>query len=149
MHCGTQLGVVHEGGAAYTERLDQLDQRTSEIEERVDQLDRQQKIVQLDQEWEREQAEYWVKDKHGNAHPPSAAGAVFMCIFAIGGAIAFVSFAVLSGAPRSGVVFTLVGGLIFGLVGVITGIVQLGKVGRHQEAKRRYRQRREQLLKRD
>lgn len=149
LHCGTQLAVMHEGGAAYTERLDELDQRTSEIEDRVDELDRQQKVAQLDQEWEREQAKYWVKDKHGNAHPPSAVGAVFTGIFTLGAAVAFALFPLLSGAPSSMVGFAMVGSLIFGLVGVFTSIVQLGKASSRQEAERRYRHRREQLLKRD
>ena len=149
MHCGTQLGVVHEGGAAYTERLDELDQRTSEIEDRVDQIDLQQKVAQLDQQWEREQAKYYVKDKHGNAHPPSAAGAVLTCILTIGAAVAFVMFPLLSGAPSSIVGFAMIGALVVGLVGVFSSIVQLGKASRRQEAERRYRHRREQLLKRD
>jgi DNA-directed RNA polymerase subunit RPC12/RpoP len=58
MHCGTQLVVRHRGSAAYTEKIDALDQRTDRTEDQVDDLHRRTALAELDRGWEIERERY-------------------------------------------------------------------------------------------
>ena len=49
--CQTQLSVQRSGGAAYTEALEKLDERTEQIADDVEILKLQAELDRLDREW--------------------------------------------------------------------------------------------------
>lgn len=134
MHCGTQLAVVHEGGAAYTEKLDQLAERTEKIEDKVDQLHRQQQIASLDREWELAQQGFLVKGKDGHTSIPSAGGAIFSCLAGIGFCILATTIGLNASEGMSGpgpgpqVIFPAFGALA-AVVGIGTGFLAIRQSG--------------------
>jgi hypothetical protein len=50
-YCGSRLEVHRSGGAAYTEVLDAIEQRTERIAEDVGHIRFQNELEQLDREW--------------------------------------------------------------------------------------------------
>ncbi len=50
-HCGTHLAVRRSESVLYTEKIDQIDQRTQEIAEQVSRLTAQQRLDELDRQW--------------------------------------------------------------------------------------------------
>lgn len=145
LHCGTQLAVVHEGGAAYTEKIAELDQRTSEIEQRVDQLYLNQQLAELDQAWEKEQAYFYIRDKQGGERLPSVEGTLVAAIASVLGPILFVLFPLFGKAPEGMVVVAVWGGILFAVVGLGSSMNMYRRAIAYQAAERRYRRRRKEL----
>ncbi|HZZ72676.1 MAG TPA: hypothetical protein VFE24_10500 [Pirellulales bacterium] len=65
-HCGSQLLVHREEGLLYTEKIDQLDQRTEQMATQLARLRYESALAQLDREWEEERKQYVAVDKSGN-----------------------------------------------------------------------------------
>lgn len=97
-HCGSQL-VIHRGeGSIYTEQLEQIEQRTAAIQDKLDRLSLQAELERIDRDWELEREEYVDADTRN--HPPrpsSKAAAVGALIAAIIGIIGLAWFAIPSG----------------------------------------------------
>jgi transcription elongation factor Elf1 len=70
-YCGARLEVLHQGGAAYTRVLDDIDQRTRRIEASVDELNHREQLDQLDREWMLARDRYMIRDKNGNMSLPT------------------------------------------------------------------------------
>ncbi|WDI44080.1 hypothetical protein [Bremerella sp. P1] len=145
MHCGTQLAIVHEGGAAYTEKLEELSERTEQIEDKLDELHRQQKLAALDREWDNAQEGFKVRRKDGSTYLPSKTGSVLSGVGGIGIAVFIMIMGVgMSGKSGPGQVIVL-----FGVVAVLlsVGATVWGyyRADAYEKAKRRYESRRRQI----
>ncbi|MBI1249750.1 hypothetical protein GC197_18140 [bacterium] len=150
MHCGTQLAVVHEGGAAYTEKLDQIAQKTEQIESKLDQLQRQQKLTSLDHEWEISKESFYIQDKQGQRRLPSKSASI--AIFIMGGiaacAAAGVGFALLYQRSEGNVPAALPIGaaIVVAIATLWNGLAEYARAEQYEQAKRRYHARRRKLL---
>jgi len=145
MHCGTQLAIVHEGGAAYTEKLDELSERTEQIEEKLDELHREQKLAALDREWDKAQEGFKFRRKDGSTYLPSKGGSILSGIIGIGmGIVAMVVGLGMSSGNDPGGIFVLFG-LAAMCIGVGTTVWQFHQADAYESAKRRYQQRRRQI----
>ncbi|PQO45583.1 hypothetical protein [Blastopirellula marina] len=146
MHCGTQLGVVHEGGAAYTEKLTELDERTSEIESQVEDLQRQRRLDALDREWKAAQQSLLIYEKDGQLFRPrkeqSYTGISGSVIFAIIPPIV----AITSNVDWYSVLVIAGGCALIGLVGVLFSLYLYLKAAAFDDAEERYRRRRAKLF---
>ena len=139
-YCGTRLQVQQEGAAAWTETLEDL-------REDVRYLRRKADLADLDREWEAERERYLVKGKHGQTSAPStgsgAASIVIALIF--GGFWTTFAMGIAQGSPGPAALFPLFG-ILFIIIGVVSGVRQISKAQSLEEARTRYRSRRAELL---
>ncbi|RCS53016.1 hypothetical protein DTL42_09390 [Bremerella cremea] len=149
LHCGTQLAVVREGAAAYTEILQQLDRRTSVVEEKVGHLDQRQQLFELDQEWARQREAFYVHAKDGSSRLPSKKDARMTGATAGVGLVILCGVTLLSGLPSEGIVVVIPFILLFGAIGGVVSMRQYAKARDYEFAKRRYQRRRAKLTKGD
>ena len=154
-HCGSQLAVKNAHGAAYTEMLEAIDQRTEEMAEQLDVLQRKTALAELDRQWESQREAYYITDKDGERSLPSTsgsiAGGVIVSVFGalwvavacgIGGAIDQVA-----GGPIGmiGSVFPLFG-LAFVALGLWTAFHGYQKAQDYEQAHANYLHERARLL---
>lgn len=145
MHCGTQLAIVHEGGAAYTEKLEELSERTEQIEDKLDELHRQQKLAALDREWEKEEEGFEVRRKDGSTYLPTKAGSILAGVGGLGvGLFAIVLGLSMSVEHGPGGIFVLFGVAAI-LLGVGATVWGYDRADAYEKAKRRYESRRRQI----
>src|SRR5215207_11359057 len=69
-HCNSQLAVKRTETAHYTEVLQRLDNRTSEMAKELRQLKLQNELMAIDEAWEDEQREYLITPSKGAAYLP-------------------------------------------------------------------------------
>lgn len=146
LHCGTQLAVVREGAAAYTEILQQLERRTTDVEARLDALQRQHLVNQLDQDWYEDREQYYVRTKEGRTYLPSKIEAVFYAGFSLAIAIlvAWLSLTIhnTTGGPQ---VVGILAATLLGLVGLGSSMALYRKRIAYDEAEKHYLLRRAEL----
>ena len=147
MHCGTQLAVVNEGGAAYTERLDALSQRTDHIEDKLQQLQREQKLAALDRQWDEEEESFRIRWKDGSARLPSKTDGVVM---GFAGSLMGIFLIALGpgmtrGSDRINVFFVGFGLLVLGS-GIGAAFWLFHRANAYERAYMRYEQRRREIL---
>ena len=151
--CGTQLSVQRSGGAAYTEALEELGERTEKLVDDVEVLKLQGELDRLDREWTKHREQYMVRSEEGVMVVPNQSnarlGKVILVVFGV-------IFTLVSSFMALSV--TLVGGF-FGLLFMIfpffgVGFIVLGVVtsNRHskkavefEEARRAYEDERREL----
>ena len=141
-YCGTRLEVLRSGGAAYTQVLNNIDQRTERIEQDVAELKVRERLDQLDREWMIQREGFMVHDQNGNASLPSAAGAIAGSVIAGVFGIFWICFTAATPAPG----FVSLFGVVFIVVAIGGGISAFNKVGKYGVAERKYQQHRRELL---
>jgi len=57
-HCGSQLVIRRGEGSIYTAQLEQLEQRTAAIQDKLDKPSLQAELDRIDRDWELEREEY-------------------------------------------------------------------------------------------
>ncbi|PQO36801.1 hypothetical protein C5Y96_06440 [Blastopirellula marina] len=144
MHCGTQLAVVHEGGAAYTEKLDALTERTDQIEDKLAVLHREQKLAALDREWDKAQEGFKVRRKDGSTYLPSKAGSVLAGVLGVGVGLFIIMIGIGMPGGSPGGMFVLFG-FVAMFLGVGGTVWQYHRADAYEQAKSRYEQRRQQI----
>ncbi|RCS53017.1 hypothetical protein DTL42_09395 [Bremerella cremea] len=146
LHCGTQLAVVREGAAAYTEILEQLERRTTNVEVRLDALQRQHLVNQLDQDWYEDREQYYVRTKEGRTYLPSKIEAVFYAggalVVAVIVAAIFITMDDPTGRARG---FGILASLFLGVVGLGGSALLYRKRAAYDEAEKHYLLRRAEL----
>lgn len=148
VHCNTQLSIKRTGNARFTEAIEDL-------REQVEKLTRQNELEALDREWELEKESFMVANKHGRRHLPTKTGSL------IGGVVIAVfglfwttmAFGITSKASHFGggfgpafSCFPLFG-LVFVAGGIAMSIYAYRKAGDYEQAHRRYKRRRREVLK--
>lgn len=152
-HCSTQLTVKRTENATFTQKLDQLSEKTEQLSAQVAQLSSHSDLAALDREWELERENYMVSGKNGHRHLPTELGAVGggIMITLFGCFWTAMAFGITSSAPDFGpfsvakVMFPLFG-VIFVLGGIGSSVWSFRKAGDFREAQRRYERRRQELL---
>lgn len=71
-HCGSQLAVHRTGNALFTERIDQLEAKTTAIAETVAELALKDRLEEIDRAWERERLTHLVPTWSQTSRLPSA-----------------------------------------------------------------------------
>jgi hypothetical protein len=141
-YCGSRLEVHRSGGAAYTEILETISQRTEQIAGNVEAIRWQNELERLDREWMIRRDSLMVSDKHGGRHVPGRGGAIIGSIIAAVVGVIWTGAAGAMGAPGFLVLF----GIIFIIVAIAGGLYSFGKAAQYEQAETVYNQRREQLL---
>ena len=136
--CDTRLLVHSEGGAAYTEILERIEERTEEIAERLETLERHTELERIDREWMMEREGLLVSDKEGDRREPSAAGAVVGSVIVVVFGIFWLGMASSMGAPGPMVAF----GFVFIAAALFGGLNSLSKASEYRRKQREYQERR-------
>jgi hypothetical protein len=136
-HCGSQLEIHRSGNAVYTEVLQRIDERTEQMADDLNVIRRQNEIERLDREWQMRRETLLVRNKDGSTSTPGAIGAIVGSVFA-----GVIGCFVLSSAPSP---MNLIG-LVFILIGVVGGIMQVGKASEYRDAEAAYLRQRQALL---
>lgn len=142
--CSSRLEVHHSGSALYTHVLEQLKEQTRQIAVDVEVLKRQNELEQLDREWMMERERFQSRSRDGRYHVPTVTGSVVGAAIAVGFAIFWIAMASAMRAPTPFVLF----GILFVGVAIVGGIVGVTKATSYQQCKKRYEQRRREVLRR-
>ncbi|WP_158545295.1 hypothetical protein [Bremerella cremea] len=144
-HCGSQLAVLHEGSAAYTESREPKPMEVA-IEQLLEESEQQRELAVLDRQWQKERRQYMVIVYDGTARVPSSSIANDTVITSFVGGLLFVFIAWLF----SDNLLSFVGGcLLIGLfvvIGLGLSRLQHQRSAAYQEAERCYRRRRLDLI---
>jgi len=139
-HCSSRLAIERSGGAAYTEVLEALEQRTEQIAGDVESLNLQSELDRLDREWMLQRDRYMVQDEHGHRHFPSKTGSMVAMVFVIGFAIFWMAMAAAA-SP-----FFSLFGLIFIAVAIWSFTTRRRKADEYERLRRQYERRRKEIL---
>ena len=137
-HCCSRLAVQRSGGAAYTEVLEALEQRTEQIADDVETLKLQGRLERLDREWMLEREQYMVGDKDGRRHFPSKRRGILSLLMIIGFVILWM--AIVQSVP------TCLVGLLFIVLVVVTFLTRMQKADQYERRRRHYEREREAIL---
>jgi DNA-directed RNA polymerase subunit RPC12/RpoP len=152
-HCGSQLVVRRSQSATVTETVEQLAETTEQLAAQVSKLTQQGEVEALDRQWEREKESYMVTDKHGAKHLPTTGMAAMSGIMIVVFGVIWTAIAIgiTSQAPDFGafqvakLAFPAFG-VAFVIFGIIMAMYNYRKAQDYERAYRRYRRRREELL---
>lgn len=140
-YCGTRLEVHRSGGAAFTEILQSIDQRTEQIAGDVEQIRRQNDLEQIDREWAMRREQLMVTTKHGGRTAPSRIASVFAIVIALVFGSLWLK-AASHGAPGA---MALFGVLVVGAI-IVGAVITFFKAGEFEQAERDYQRRRRETL---
>jgi hypothetical protein len=150
-HCGSRLEVHRTGSAAYTQVLEQIDQRTRNIEQDIEALRLQQELEQLDRDWATKRKGLMDRNGEGQTSVPTALGNVIgamglgVCGLVWLGIGSFMGHAMPGFTGGLQPFFTWIGlGVV--VLAVILGISGMGKASAYRNAEILYQQQRAALL---
>jgi hypothetical protein len=134
--CHAKLAIHQEGNAAFTEVLEQINERAGQIENRLANIELQNEVARIDREWEQEREGYYIRGKHGSRHLPSKVGSVATTIIMGGFGLFWTAMAARTGAPMA------IFGIIFIGVAIVTGLWGFAKATQYETGRRAYERRR-------
>lgn len=150
-HCEAKLAIRRTASTTFTEQLGQIEAKQDRLLEKVTSLQRQNRLAQIDRQWDRDREKLLIADKHGNRHEPNATmavmGGVVVVVFGLFWTVTAANLesrSPLGGSPFP-VPFALFG-VIFIFVGLATAVYQFTKAGDFRAAKRRYQRARQAAI---
>ncbi len=139
--CESQLQVHHTNSTAYTEVLEALERKTTQIADDVASLKIQNSLLQADRDWENLKQKYMVKGKDGYLSVPTKVGTLFGAVF---GVCFGLIWTVVAGAMTGGV-FAIFGLIFIGVV-IAGSINSYNKAEQFEAAQKQYRSKRLDLI---
>lgn len=137
-YCETRLKVHTEGGAAFTETIGSIDQRTRDIAEDVEAIRAHQQLEQLDREWLMDRQRFQVRGEDGELSVPSMGvamiGSIAVSIFGVFWIIMAINMGAPFFFPLFGVFF-----IVFALAGGISMTSKAKAFGQRQHEYQRHR----------
>lgn len=136
-HCNSQLAIRRTESSTFTEELGEIKSNQKQMMEQLALLERQNRLEQIDREWEREREKFLVTHKNGRKSEPSEFAAI------MGGAIAagFGLFWTIGASSINAGPFLLFG-VLFICFGIGMAIHGYSKAKDFRAAQKRYQQRR-------
>lgn len=131
--CSSRLSVRHSGTTHSTEVLNELRQNNDSLQQEVVSLKRRAEVEQLDRQWERKRQSFLRKGKRGDVSLPDETETVPGSLVAFGFCIVLFFF-----SPP----IAIFAGLLIG----INMVAQANQKRDYQQAYRRYRRKRRDLL---
>lgn len=148
VHCHTSLSIEHEGDAYFTRQLEELTERTEEIDTKLNSVERQVQRQNLDLRWEIDRKKLMVKRKDGDVVIPKrmdSASSLFGMLF---GFVALAVFGIFAAQAPNGIggffiLFALVGAIVL----VASNASEHSKAVKYETALRRYQNEKARLSK--
>jgi DNA-directed RNA polymerase subunit RPC12/RpoP len=75
-HCGSSLEIKHTNSVTYCEMISQIDERTERIEQKLEIMELERELEQLDQRWQTTRERLMVSDKNGHKKVPTTGSAM-------------------------------------------------------------------------
>jgi hypothetical protein len=144
-HCSTQLAIRRTESATFTEQLGEIQSNQKQMMERLAQIERQNRLAQIDRDWERDRQKYMTTMKSGKQVEPNEVGAVVMGVIAAGIGLFWTiqAFSINSRMPSGmGSGFFPFFGVLFILFGIGAAIYGISQAKDYKAARRRYMRRR-------
>lgn len=143
-YCETRLKVHHEGGAAFTESLESIDQRTRDIAEDVEAIRAHQEMEQLDRDWMMDRVKYQTRSENGELSVPTAGGAIIGAVAVSIFGVFWIVMAINMGAPFFFPLF----GVFFIVVALTGGFGVAAKAKAFGQRQHEYQRQRRELQRR-
>ncbi len=137
-HCSTRLAVRRTESTTFTGQIERIDSKQNEMLHRLDRIEQQNSIADLDREWADEQQQYMIAGKEGRKHLPSY-GAVVGGICA---AVFGLFWTVFAGAMFPSMALF---GIIFIVAAIASSIFSFVRIQEYDAARRRHKRRRREL----
>jgi hypothetical protein len=140
-YCGSRLEVHRANGAAYTQVLEAIDERTQKIAADVAEIKARERLEQIDREWMIQRERFMVRDKQGSSIPSTGGAVIGSIVVAVFG-IFWTIMAISMGAPC----FVPLFGVFFVVMGIANGISASNKAAGYSSAEAAYQEERDRAL---
>ncbi len=140
-HCNSQLAIRRTDSSTFTEELGEIKSNQKQMMEQLAQIERQNRLEQIDRDWERERENYLITHKSGHKSEPSEVGAIFGGVIATGFGIFWTMMAFSMSAGPFGYF-----GFLFICFGIVMAIYGYAQAQNYRTARKRYQQRRAGVL---
>lgn len=140
-HCNSQLAIRRTDSTTFTEELGEIKANQKQMMEQLAQIERQNRLEQIDREWEREREKYMINHENGRKSEPSEAGAVLGGVIAAG----FGTFWTIAAFSMNAGPMPFFG-ILFICVGIGIAIYGYSQAQSYRAAQRRYQARRADAL---
>lgn len=146
-HCNTQLAVHRDAGVTFTESIKELNETTLGLRDQVAQLTHQQRLADLDRQWDQQRESFMITNNHGRKHLPNSAASTIGGIVAIGFGIVWMilTMSITANGPAGfPQIFPFFGIFIIGM-GIFGMIQNHSQATKYQEALARYQAERKKI----
>ncbi|HIF39888.1 MAG TPA: hypothetical protein EYQ74_02160 [Planctomycetes bacterium] len=140
--CSTQLSVQRTDKVAYTEAIEEIQERTRQMSEDLKHLKKQSAVEDLDRSWRRRREQFMVRSQQGELNVPSKAMATAIGTVTTIGGLLWMWFAMNIGAPGP---FPLFGVFFIG-TGIFGAMRMSAKADDFRRSHRAYLSKRHDLL---
>lgn len=134
-HCSSNLAVKRNESVTFTEQIEKLGEQHTEMLSRLDRIEGQNCVAQIDRDWESRKKNYLTVDKRGNQREPTTGIAVVL-ICAL--------FLIMASGMGPALSFI---GLVFTAMAVANVVYSSQKLNEYEAAKKSYHNRRKRALK--
>jgi DNA-directed RNA polymerase subunit RPC12/RpoP len=141
-YCSSRLEIKQTSGTIYTEVLEAIDEKTERMVQDLEVIKLQNRLEQLDREWEIEKERYLPKGKHGETMVPTRG--VIVIVAVIGGifGLFWIILTLAMGAPLFFPLFGLI--VVAGVIAVCIKTMSSARI--YERRKRVYDNERGELL---
>ena len=139
-HCGSSLEIKSTDSVTYSEQIAQIDERTERIEQKLEVLELERELDQLDSRWQTTRETLMVSNKDGHKRVPTKTNATIGAFISTIFGLLFVG-----GGLSSGNGVPLAMGLFAIVVGGCGALFGFTKAGAYADAERRYRNNRREV----
>ncbi len=140
--CSTQLSVQRNDKVAYTEAIEEIQERTRQMSEDLKYLKKQSAVEDLDRSWRRRREQFMVRSEQGELSVPRKGIAIGIGAFTTVAGLLWMGFAMSIGAPGFFPLF----GLLFIGFGLFTAARMTAKADDFHRSHRAYLSKRHDLL---
>lgn len=138
-HCSTRLAVRRTETATFTEQLENLEAGQDQLRERLEKVELENQLAELERDWEREKAQFLSEEKHGVKRLPANADVTGWVVVAVMGILLTVA---LGSSDSSAAIC----GVFAAAIGVCKAAFLRSKMRDYNAALDRYQRRRHKLL---
>lgn len=139
-HCGSSLEIKHTDSVTYCEKIAQIDERTVRIEQKLEILELERELEQLDQRWQTTRERLMVSDKNGHKSIPTIGSAMVAATLSTIFGLVF-----MGGGLSSGEGIPLAMGLGVIVIGGCAALFTYTKASDYANAEQRYRSSRREM----
>ena len=139
-HCGSSLEIKHTDSVTYSEKIAQIDERTERLEQKLEILELERELDQIDSRWQATREKLMVSNKDGGKRVPTTGGALIGVTVSTIFGLVFVG-----GGLSSGNGVPLAMGTFVIVIGGCVAIFAFTKAGAYADAERRYRSHRREV----
>ncbi len=144
-HCGSRLKVNRTASALFTEVMEEISGHTEAMVSHLEMIRLQNELERIDREWQIEREKHLTHDNNGARSVPSSGSGIASVIGGIVAA-AFGIFWIGAASSMSAPPFMVLGGVVFVIAALASGVSGAVKASDYQKAEEDYQKRRAEIL---